>query len=502
MNFCLSSIRQSTNASVVSDEADVKMATTATASTSKPGGIIDYDVCLWCKTAKRLVGKRFCGQSDCTQSYIRACAYCRAVARQSGFGRFCSEICRQQHITRTNTPRALRSPCQYFVTGNFQKDACPHGNNCWGFHPPPPTVLPNGAVVAVMVPSSHEARFIDYVTAKRLTLQSTRLTESAQAKQLDSTSTTETASRAAFEVCGQSFLQASAGRRTIGKMSDRIILLKPNTKDGYQELLGGLLFWKSVLFLAEDVNLHVAIQHVLPLRHGAYRLANQAFQAACKNIADQLHSNGSSKASTTESVKVRICGSPPSVVAQAKTWFAGRESSQLVIAEAKDFDWVVSILYLTSVGTYYVGVERVPTDLVVGNEEPGQTALRCHCVLNGKGRCHLSSVHRLSPSYVRKAFLRKLWNCQDDISNQSHRRMWCTTHVQVPDNPLTLPIRLDAAVSRAHWKLAEVLSSTGAWNWAVQSAETDNEAEGNVIAMDLGAAPGGWSYQVSDTLAM
>jgi hypothetical protein len=78
--------------------------------------------------------------------------------------------------------------------------------------------------------------------------------------------------------------------------------------------------------------------------------------------------------------------------------------------------------------------------------------------------------------------------------------------------PLTLPVALNAAVSRAYWKLAEVMSGTPAWAWAVEAAlrqqqpeqKGKDEIEGRrergarplVLGLDLGAAPGGWSYQV------
>lgn len=311
--------------------------------------------------------------------------------------------------------------------------------------------------------------------------------------------------------------------------------------------------------LAEDVNLRLALQNIFPVHNGAYRLLETACEAALAELLKQqaaLVTMATSAARTAKmtttttlgnapqkTVRIRLHGSPSSVASACSQWFQEASQQHNVETVAADFDWIVSVLYTTSTGTYHVGVEQVPDqEITVGPIVAiGSRGMPCHCTLNRRAAnthtknntlCCTRNNERtgaagVSKNYLRHAFLRRLWDSQETVCSQSHRKkqMPASTSIRTGtlvrrtgtalhspktsliDGPLEIPICLLSAVSRAYWKLTEVLCVTPVWRWACAAASRQHQkaprqhhhrqgAVPTVVALDLGAAPGGWSYQV------
>ena len=447
-------------------------------------------LCLSCGKARRLPGKRLCASSACAQAFVRSCAFCRKKRPASGAGRFCSQDCRELHAKRIVTPKCLRPVCGYFVEGNFDQAACPHGASCWDYHPPSPQAVPPGASLAVVVPSSHVRRFIAYA---------------------------ESGPHVRFHVLGQSLKLPSHGQPTAGRKAHQVVLLKPLVHGDAATKIEAPseLWWRAVLALAEDVNLQLVILNFASVRLGSHRLVRDACNAMLHSI---LRSRGSTDGSRP---RVRVHASPPELVPQTEAWFERHAPGVEVVKQ--DFDFVATIIMAGDSGSILCGVEPVPAQGLLCSDA---AATSCHCTMSSSAACLADGgPPKLGAEYLRSAFLRKLWLNQERVDSQSHRfpsqllasgsndcgsesthaernvanDVPCTQRASLAKavHPLVMPVRLCAAVSRAYWKLAEVLCTTDLWQWTVRSAEGLRGHAGKVIGLDLGASPGGWSYQVN-----
>lgn len=447
--------------------------------------VVNAHNCLVCERSPRNLGQRFCNNPACAQKYIRACVYCRNSVPVKGYGKCCSLLCKQKHAFRVNTPKSLRKICRYFVTGNFKVNSCPHGLKCWDRHPPAVVVPfsskePIDKYLAVLVPSSHSTRFQNYINRT--------LTPS------------EIGNKRGFAfrlIVVDSFLQAVAGQRNTGRKANRLFVL--GLQSGCKSIKNQKLLCKTILALAEDINLRLLLQALYPVQSRGFQLPSQA----CMFLRDQLLHFQSEKSINDSKIRVRIHGNPPDLVKATETWFGLNVSSKIEIV-AQNFDYVASILYITDRMLYYVGIVDVSTKVAVGG-------LNCHCQFE-----HLRSDSSFEPctknmlvqeEYIRCAFLRKLWITQAAVCGQSHR--YRNTGKANDDQSnhnyhqgvaaLAQSVNLASAVSRAYWKLAEVFCRTNAWHNALLSS---GDSESGVVALDLGASPGGWSYQVNKMWAM
>lgn len=497
---------------------------------------IDPRLCLVCQSTPRLRGRRLCANTSCAQDYIRACAFCRSSpalgstasgGESSIGGRFCSLKCQEAQAARIATPMCLRPVCKFFVEGNFDAFECPHGDKCWDFHPPEPVAPPAGVALVISVPSSHVTRTRAYLGAMG----------QVGVSGLD---------HCGFRVLSPVLASYNSGQPVTGRKADKLLMVQlptlaaPSSKRGAVagDSERSLAWWKALLALAEDANLQRVVQSWFPLgpdatRHlppfvgtGAierqetglvsspnspcccwhHRLAEHAFEHLVSQVQARATRESVKRSADGASgvIKVRLHAKPESVKDALEAWFAAHAGPSVEVA-AQGFDVIASALYVGEFGTYWTGIRVVPREITEmttteKSQEPQLPASTCHCLLSRApgGRrvaCNKPVSVPLSDEYLRRAFLRRLWLSQESVDSQSHRLASSKqTSVKVDElSAVSLPIVLRSAVSRAFWKLAEVFCTTPIWRWVLQAASLSDE---KVVGMDLGASPGGWSYQV------
>ena len=490
---------------------------------------VDPRLCLVCQSTRRLRGRRLCAKASCAQDYIRACAFCRSSpalgATASGpessvGGRFCSLKCQEAQAARIATPMCLRPVCKFFIEGKFDTFECPHGDKCWDFHPPEPVAPPTGVALVMSVPSSHVSRTRSYLAA----MGKSRADDSNQL------------STGGFRVHSPVLASYNSGQPVTGRKADKLLMVELPTFAASSKSVPifsdsdiSLEWWKSLLALAEDVNLQRVVQSWFPLGPHAFsspprsvpvcdrqepdslsspntpcwhhRLAEHAFQHLVSEVQTcaTLKAIKSSKTRAPEVVRVRLHAKPESVKDGLEAWFTAHAGPNIEVV-AQGFDVIASVLYIGEFGTYWTGVRIVPCEATEkATETSSVSASPCHCLLS-RAPAHSIVCNRLtsvasSAEYFRRAFLRRLWLSQESVDSQSHRRASSKQSTVNVDglSAVSLPIVLRSAVSRAFWKLAEVFCTTPIWRWVLQAA---TNSSGHIVGMDLGASPGGWSYQV------
>eukprot|EP01134_Creolimax_fragrantissima_P005207 CFRG5207T1 len=392
--------------------------------------------CLQCQIYVREADSRFCS-ALCNNVYHSLCVVCRKVPKQKKTSRYCSDECKKFGICLMESGRAVAPKCRYFDDGDCQ-------GICFYKHPIIPTsgpdarLLRNGnPTVMLMVGEALSTRITNY------------LIDLYSKSQSPSFATTGTGK--VFETQGKTNQPADRTHNNTGFFDGKAIELAHISTERalrwginasratnviYMEIVKGNPL-DVMRTLSSDENFSRFVQRMMVL--------NNVFSTK----GEALHRITTKLGETTS--PARVYGFPASIQAEIVDACNAQDTNvgddYRVVLDPVNYTKVAFLMHVPHEETdsYYTGFE----DLQISED-----------------RDNIEHV----------AILRKALQCK--------------------------PKQGEKQVSRAYYKIEEVFRRTEIVDWMLESSgqapvapqTAMDTSYDNGVALDIGAAPGGWSY--------